>query len=62
MIRTIEKNKDIVICCPEYIGYMNGWLSLDKLSKRAILLNKNSYGNYLMKVAERGIKDEKNRN
>ena len=62
MIRTIEKNKDIVICCPEIIGYNNGWLSLDKLSKRAILLNKNSYGNYLMKVAEREIKSEKNRN
>ncbi len=62
MIRTIEKNKDIAICCPEYIGYNNGWLSLDKLSKRAILLNKNTYGNYLMKIAEREIKNEKNRN
>ncbi len=62
MIRTIEKNKDIVICCPEMIGYTNGWLTIDKLSKRAILLNKNSYGNYLMKVAEREIKNEKNRN
>ena len=59
MIRTIEKNKDIVICCPEMIGYSNGWLSLDKLSKRAILLNKNSYGNYLMKIAEKEIKNEK---
>ncbi len=62
MIRTIEKNKDIVICCPEYIGYTNGWLSLEKFSKRAILLNKNTYGNYLMKVAEKEIKNEKNRN
>ena len=59
MIRTIEKNKDIVICCPEMIGYTNGWLSLEKLSKRAILLNKNSYGSYLMKVAEKEIKNEK---
>ena len=62
MIRTIEKNKDIAICCPEYIGYSNGWLSLDKFSKRAILLNKNTYGNYLMKIAEREIKNEKNSN
>ena len=62
MIRTIEKNKDIVICCPEYIGYTNGWLSLEMFSKRAILLNKNSYGNYLMKIAEKEIKNEKNRN
>jgi glucose-1-phosphate thymidylyltransferase len=62
MIRTIEKNEDIVICCPELIGYNNGWLTLEKLSKRAILLNKNSYGNYLMKIAEKEIKNEKNRN
>ena len=53
MIRTIEKNKGITICCPEYIGYVNGWLSLDRFSKRAILLNKNTYGNYLMKIAEK---------
>ena len=62
MVRTIEKNKDIVICCPEYIGYTKGWLSLEKLSKRAILLNKNSYGLYLMKTAEKEIKNEENRN
>jgi glucose-1-phosphate thymidylyltransferase len=62
MIRTIEKNKDIVICCPEVIGYTNGWLSLDEFSKRAILLNKNSYGKYLMKLAEKEINNEKNRN
>ena len=60
MIRTIEKNKDIVICCPEYIGYTNGWLSLENFSKRAILLNKNAYGGYLMKIAEREIKNENN--
>ena len=60
MINAIEKNKDVVVCCPEYIGYRNGWLSLDKLNERANLLKKNSYGNYLVKVAERGIKNEKN--
>lgn len=60
MIRTIEKNKDIVICCPEYIGYTNGWLSLENFSKRAILLNKNAYGGYLMKIAEKEIKNENN--
>lgn len=61
MIRTIESNKDIVICCPEFISYNNGWISTSELSKRAILLNKNSYGKFLMKVAEKEIKNEKNR-
>lgn len=62
MIRTIQNNKDIVICCPEYIGYINGWISLDNFSKRAIILNKNEYGKYLIKKAEREIKNEKDRN
>ena len=62
MIRTIESNRNNVICCPEVIGYQKGWLSLEKFSKRAILLNKNSYGAYLMKIAEKEIKNEKNRN
>lgn len=61
MIRTIENNKDTLICSPEIIGLSNGWLSLEKFSKRAILLNKNKYGNILMKIAEREIKNEKNR-
>jgi len=61
MIRTIENNKDTLICSPEIIGYNNGWLSLDKFSKRAILLNKNKYGNLLIKIAEKEIKNEKDR-
>ena len=60
MIRSIENNKDTLICSPEIIGYNNGWLSLEKFSKRAILLNKNKYGNRLMKLAEREMKNEKN--
>lgn len=62
MIRTLEKNKDIVVCCPEIISYNQGWISTSELSKRAILMNKNSYGKYLMKVAEKEIKNEQNRN
>lgn len=61
MIRTIEKNKDIVICCPEYIGYKNGWLTLKELSERATILNKNTYGNYLSRVVEKEKKNEKNK-
>ena len=60
MIRTIENNKDIIICCPEVISYNNGWITTSELSERAILLNNNSYGKYLMKIAEKEIKNEKN--
>ena len=50
MIRTIQNNRDSVICCPEAIGYNNKWLSDEELESRAELLKKNSYGKYLSKV------------
>ena len=50
MIRTIQNNRDSVICCPEYIGYNNHWIDDNKLKNRAELLKKNSYGQYLGKV------------
>ncbi len=52
MIRTIENNKDKVICCPEQIAYYHGWLSKEKLQERADLLKKNTYGEYLQKVVD----------
>ena len=56
MIRTIENNKDRVICCPEVISYKNGWLSHENLEERANVLSKNSYGKYLQKVLKKGNK------
>ena len=50
MIRTIENNRDSIICCPEYIGYMNRWLNKNELEERAELLKINKYGEYLKKV------------
>lgn len=50
MIRTIQNNKDKVICCPEQIAYYHGWITKDQLEARAKLLGKNTYGKYLQKV------------
>ena len=50
MIKTIEYNKDKVICCPEQIAYYRGWITKEQLKERAELLKKNSYGKYLRKV------------
>ena len=50
MVRTIQSNKDKVICCPEVIAYEKGWLSDEKMQVRAELLQKNSYGKYLKKI------------
>lgn len=50
MIRSIQKNKDIVISCLEEISYCSGWISKDDLTKRADQMKNNSYGKYLSKV------------
>ncbi len=52
MIRSIENNKDKVICCPEQIAYYKSWINKEELQERAVLLNKNSYGKYLQKVVD----------
>ena len=56
MVRTIQNNKDRVICCPEAIAYEQGWLSSELLSESAEVMKKNKYGKYLTKVLERGRK------
>ncbi len=52
MIKSIETNKDKVICCPEQIAYYKNWITKDELKARAELLKKNTYGQYLLKVVE----------
>ena len=52
MIRTIENNKDKIICCPEQIAYYRGWIDKEKLQERATLLRKNNYGKYLQKLID----------
>ena len=53
MIRSIQNNKDKVICCPEAIAYNNKWLNKKQLKERADLLSKNSYGKYLSTLVEK---------
>ena len=59
MVRTIQSNRDKVICCPEAIGYENYWLSDEELEKRATLLSKNSYGQYLNRLLDGNKKTKK---
>lgn len=49
-VSSIQKNRDMVICCPEVIAYQQGWLSNEQMKKSADLMAKNSYGQYLKKV------------
>jgi len=42
MIRTIQNNRDAVICCPEKIAYDYGWIGDSELEKAAEAQKKNS--------------------
>ncbi len=53
MIRSIQNNRDSVISCLEYIGYRNGWLSEEEYEKRANLLKKNAYGQFMIKTLKK---------
>jgi glucose-1-phosphate thymidylyltransferase len=53
MISSIETQGDRIICCPEKIGYENGWLDDEKLAQAAESMKKNQYGPYLAKVLAR---------
>ena len=49
-VETIEKRTGQQIACLEEIGYMNEWLSEDKLRESANAMAKNEYGQYLKNI------------
>jgi glucose-1-phosphate thymidylyltransferase len=50
MIRTIENNRDAVICSPERIAFENEWIDEEELKKSGTEQGKNNYGKYLKKL------------
>lgn len=57
-IETIEKRQGLQVACLEEIALNNGWLTLDRLYTSAKEMEKNEYGQYLMKLYndKKGIK------
>ena len=53
MIKTIEHNKDRLVCSPEIIALENNWLTNEAFLERANLMQKNSYGKAMQKHLER---------
>ncbi|WP_323973311.1 glucose-1-phosphate thymidylyltransferase RfbA [Aeromonas hydrophila] len=49
-IQTIEKRQGLKIACPEEIAFRKGFIDADELSALAILLAKNEYGQYLLRL------------
>lgn len=46
-IQTIEERQGLKVACLEEIAYHKGWISAEDVEKRAALMAKNSYGQYL---------------
>ncbi|OEC35324.1 glucose-1-phosphate thymidylyltransferase [Pseudomonas cuatrocienegasensis] len=51
-VETIEKRQGYKIACLEEIAFNNGWLNREDLQRIGQSLSKNSYGQYLLHLAE----------
>lgn len=51
-VETIEKRQGYKVACLEEIAYHNGWLNAYELQRVGQSLKKNSYGQYLLSLAE----------
>ncbi len=56
MIKTIETNRDSIICCPEKIAYENEWLTKEDIVEAGTAMKNNSYGQYLLKITKKDNK------
>ncbi len=51
-IEVIEKRQGLKIACLEDIAFRQGWISVDKVRELALPMQKNPYGQYLLKLIE----------
>lgn len=51
-VKMIEEHQGLKISCPEEIAFKNGWITKDKLYQQAKLMEKNQYGQHLLKILE----------
>lgn len=49
-VETVQKRQGMMVACPEEIAWRNGWLSNQELIERGRIFQKNSYGQYLLKL------------
>ena len=54
-IETIQTRQGLQVCCPEEISFGQGWITAEQLEALAAPLIKNGYGQYLHKLALRGV-------
>lgn len=51
-IETIQKRQGLSISCVEEIAYKRGWISKEQVIETANVYQKNSYGQYLLRMVE----------
>jgi glucose-1-phosphate thymidylyltransferase len=54
-IQTIEQRQGLKICCPEEVAYQNRWIDAAQLKAIAAPLVKSGYGEYLVRLLDRGM-------
>ncbi len=55
-IQTLETRQGLKVACPEEIAWRQGWIGDDRLQALAQVLNKNSYGSYLLALTQENIR------
>jgi glucose-1-phosphate thymidylyltransferase len=53
-VQTVEERQGLMISCPEEIAYRMGFITKDQLRQLGENLNHNSYGDYLLQLANEG--------
>ena len=51
-VETLEKRQGYKVACIEEIAFNKGWLSKEQIVKAGKVMKKNSYGQYLLELAE----------
>lgn len=54
-IEVLEKRQGLKVACLESIAFEKGWISAERLREIAQPMIKNQYGQYLMRLAEKGF-------
>jgi glucose-1-phosphate thymidylyltransferase len=51
-VATLQKRQGLQVACPEEVAFVMGWISADQLLELSVPLQKNSYGQYLLRLAQ----------
>lgn len=56
-VKTVQKNGQMIACIEE-IAYLNGWIDSDTVREIGEGMKKNSYGTYLLQLADKNLEND----